>query len=120
MCCFPELLKHQLGEIRGKAWAESTMATRRYQWKKYHDFCDRVNIRLFPMDCDNISLFMVHLFRMGHAYTTINNELSALVVYAKIIRETIDIRGDYGIQLTLVALQRIFGETTCMNFIQKN
>lgn len=58
-----------------------------------------------------ICLFLVHLYLEGLAYTTINNEVSALVLYAKLNRQCVDLRGDFGIKITLQALRRILGDT---------
>lgn len=44
----------------------------------------------------------MHLALNGHAYSTINNEVSALVVN--------DLRVDFGVKITLLALQRLLGD----------
>lgn len=46
------------------------------------------------------------------AYSTINNQVSALVTFAKLHGDNIDIRGDYGTVLALKALRRVLGDTT--------
>lgn len=62
------------------------------------------------MDLHNINLFLLHLAIQGLAFTSINNQVSALVGFAKFYRQPIDIRGDYEMQLTLKSLKRILGE----------
>lgn len=63
-----------------------------------------------PMDYEIVSLFMIHLAITGLSYSTINNELSALVTFAKLNRQAIDLRNDFGVNLTLKALHRILGD----------
>lgn len=63
------------------------------------------------MNCDVIMLFMIHMAVKGLSYATINNELLALVLFAKMHRQEIDIRGDFGVELTLKALHRILGDS---------
>lgn len=64
------------------------------------------------MDCEYVNLFLVHLALSGLAYSTINNQVSALVTFAKLHDQSIDIRGNYETVLTLKALRRVLGDTT--------
>lgn len=63
-----------------------------------------------PLDYENICLFLVHMAINGHAYSTINNEVSSLVIYGKMLRQDVDIRSDFGVKITLLALKRLLGE----------
>lgn len=111
ICVILGTLRERLPQLQKFAWAESTKRTRDYQWRKYIKFCLRVKIQPIPMDCEMVSLFLLHLAMNGLAYSTINNQLSALVSYARLHRQDIALRMDFGIELTLLALQRILGDS---------
>lgn len=64
------------------------------------------------MTCENICLFLVHLALSGLAYSTINNQVSALVMLAKLNSQVIEIRENFEVGLTLKALRRILGDST--------
>lgn len=98
-------------EVQCFAWAESTQKTSDYQWKKYVSFCMTVKTTPIPMNYDMITLFMINMAVEGLSYSTISNQLSALVMFAKLYRQDIDIRGDFGVNLTLKALHRILGDS---------
>lgn len=57
-----------------------------------------------------ISLFLLHLAIQGLSYSTINNEVSALVTFAKIYRQPIDLRSDFELSLTLKSLRPLLGD----------
>lgn len=97
-------------ELRKHAWAASTSKTRDSQWAKYQKFCIRVDIPFLPITCDNVCIFLLHLALQGLCYTTINNEVSALVMFAKLYGCPVDIRSDFGVNLTLKALRRLLGD----------
>lgn len=105
------ILRGRLSQLQMHAWAESTKRTREYQWRKYVGFCLRVQVVPIPMDCEIVSLFLLHMAMEGMVYSSINNELSALVTYAKLHRQEIALRKDFGIELTMSALRRILGDT---------
>lgn len=63
------------------------------------------------MTCENICLFLVHLAFCGLTFNTINNQVSALVILAKLQGQHIDIRNDFEVSLTLKALKRILGDS---------
>lgn len=109
-CLFKEQLDERLVELHRYAWAKSTTATRSYQWKKYVDFCQKLGICPIPMNVHYINLFLLHLAIHGLTYTSINNQVSALVGFAKLYRQPIDIRGDYELDLTLRSLKRVLGD----------
>lgn len=96
--------------VQQHAWADSTIKTRQQQWKKYLSFCDLVRRQPFPLDTETICLFFVHLAIHGMAYTTINNQASAINVFGKLHGGDTDIRTDYGVKLTLTALRRLLGD----------
>lgn len=106
-----DTLRDRLAHLQSYAWAESTKRTREYQWRKYTKFCIRVQVAPIPMDCEIVALFLLHMAMEGMAYSSINNELSALVNYAKLHRQDISLRKDFGIELTLMALRRILGDS---------
>lgn len=87
------------------------MCTRRYQWKKYSDFCALIGKMSIPVDVGLIPIFLLHLALKGLAYSTINNEVSAVVMLGKINGYDVDIRGDFSVKVTLTALRRILGDT---------
>lgn len=62
------------------------------------------------MDVHSINLFLLHLAIQGLTYSSINNQVSALVGFAKHYRQPIDIRGDYELDLTLKSLKRVLGD----------
>lgn len=105
-------LRGRLSQLQTYAWAESTKRTREYQWRKYVTFCLRVKVVPIPMDYEIVSLFLLHMAMEGMAYSSINNELSALVTYAKLHRQEISLRKDFGIELTMMALRRILGDAS--------
>lgn len=55
-------------------------------------------------------MFLLHLAFQGLSYTTINNEVSTLVIFSKLYGCPVDIRGDFGVSLTLKALRRLLGD----------
>lgn len=69
------------------------------------------------MDCEVVSLFLLHMAMERMLYSSINiteyniPELSTLVTYSKLHRQDIVIRKDFGIELTMLALRRILGDT---------
>lgn len=104
------MLDSRLSELHQYAWAESTTKTLASQWKRYTEFCLRVKLNPMPMDPHVINLFLLHLAIQGLSYSTINNEVSALVTFAKIHRQPIDLRSDFELGLTLKSLRRLLGE----------
>lgn len=104
------VLDTRLKDLHEYAWAESTTATRKYQWRKYTEFCAKVGINPIPMDLHMLNLFLLHLAITGLSYTTINNQVSALVTFAKMHRQNVNIRDDFEINLTLRSLRRILGD----------
>lgn len=110
---FPEYLRQRLPQLQSQAWADSTMRTRRSQWKKYMDFCSLIERVPIPVDVDVIPIFLLHLALKGLSYTTINNEVSAIVTLGKLNGCGVDIRGNFAVQVTLVALKRILGDSAC-------
>lgn len=56
--------------------------------------------------------FILHLALHGLKYSTINNEVSALVLLGKLNDCPYDLRGDFDIHLTMKALRRILGDET--------
>lgn len=71
----------------------------------------KVKISPLPMDYEIVTLFMIHLAISGLSYSTINKKLSALVMFAKLNRQAIDLRADFGVNLTMKALHRIIGDS---------
>lgn len=63
-----------------------------------------------PFDYEIISTFLLHLALNGLKYSTINNEVSALVLFGKLNNCDYALRQDLNIQLTLKALRRILGD----------
>lgn len=104
------LLREGMTELRKYAWAASTSKTRDSQWRKYCIFCEKVHLPSLPITCDTVCIFLLHLALQGLCYTTINNEVSALVMFAKVYQCPVDIRSDYGVILTLKALRRLLGD----------
>lgn len=105
-------LKAGVKELRKFAWANSTMKTREYQWKKYFAYCERVDVNPIPIDPEIICTFLLHLALQGLKYSTINNEVSALVLLGKLNDSPCDLHGDFNVHLTLKALRRILGDHT--------
>lgn len=97
-------------ELRKFAWADSTRKTREYQWRKYITYCDRVKVEPLPFNSEIVCTFMLHLALHGLKYTTINNELSALILLGKLNDSPCDLRGEIDVRLTLKALRRILGD----------
>lgn len=92
--------------MRKHAWA----APRNSQWVRYENFCIRVKISCLPITCENVCIFLLHLAFQGLTYTTINNEVSALVMFSKLYGCAVDIQSDFGVSLTLKALRRLLGD----------
>lgn len=105
-----DTLRDGVVELRKHAWAASTSKTRDSQWAKYVKFCNRVKIPLLPITCDNVCIFLLHLAFQGLCYSTINYEVSALVMFSKLYGCPLDIQGDFGVILTLKALRRLLGD----------
>lgn len=97
--------------VQRHAWADTTLRTRKHQWQKYLEFCQRINIAPIPPESETVSLFFVHLAIHGLCYTTINNEASAINVLGRLHGGDWDLRADYGVKLTLMALRRLLGDT---------
>lgn len=91
----------------------STNETRQSQWRKYFNFCSRVNIQAFPMNCESICLFLVHVALSRLSFSTINNQVSALVILGKLHGQSLDIHSDFDMHtmvLTLKASRPILGD----------
>lgn len=69
-------------------------------------------MRVAPLPLDNelICSFLLHLALNGLKYSTINNEVSALVLLAKLNNIDCSLREDFNVHLTLKALRRIIGD----------
>lgn len=104
-------LKSGVKELRKFAWADSTRRTREYQWRKYLNYCDRISVHPLPLDTEIICTFLLHLALQGLKYSTINNEVSALILYGKIHDTPCDLRADFDVHLTLKALRRLLGDS---------
>lgn len=57
-----------------------------------------------PLDLEIISLFLFHLALEGLAYVTINNQGSEIITFGKLNGCDMDVRGEFGIRLTLLGL----------------
>lgn len=55
-------------------------------------------------------MFLLHLALQGLSYSTINNEVSALMMFTKLHGCPVDFRSDFGVKLTLKALRRLLGD----------
>lgn len=85
--------------VQYQAWSQSTLRTRKYQWKKYLDFCNLIGHEPLPLDVEVIAIFLLHLALQGLAYVSINNQVSAIVPFGKLHGSMVDIRGDFNIRL---------------------
>lgn len=70
-----------------------------------------MRVRPLPIDYEIICTFLLHLALNGLKYSTINNELSALVLFAKLNNADCAIREDFNVHLTPKALRRILGDS---------
>lgn len=105
-------MKRGVKELRKFAWADSTRKTRDSQWRKYLCYCERVAVTPLPLDMDIVSTFLLHMALQGLKYSTINNQVSALILFAKLNDSWCDLRSDFNLQLTLKALRRIIGDSS--------
>lgn len=103
-------MKTGVKELRKFAWADSTRKTREYQWRKYINYCDRVSSTPLPFNSEIVCTFLLHLALQGLKYSTINNEVSALILFGKLNDSPYDLRSDFDVHLTLKALRRILGD----------
>lgn len=74
-------------------------------------FCLLIERTPVPLNVDVIAMFLLHLAIQGLAYTSINNEVSAIITFGKLHGSHVDVRGDFGVKLTLIALRRILGDS---------
>lgn len=90
---------------------DSTRRTREYQWKKYISYCDHVSVKPIPLDPDVVCTFLLHLALQDLKYSTINNEVSALILFDKLKDSPFDLCGDFDVHLTLKTLRRVLGDS---------
>lgn len=110
-CFFLGKLKAGVKELRKFAWADLTRKTREYQWKKYTCYCDRVSVIPLKLNPEMVCTFLLHLALQGLKYSTINNEVSALILFGKLNDAPYDLRSNFDVHLTLKALHRILGDS---------
>ena len=96
--------------VKLQAFAPNTLKTRRSQWNKYREFCDRLRIPSLPVEPQTVCRFLVDIGD-DLSYTTLNNYVSALNVLGKMYESDFDLRQDYGVLLLLKGFKRIKGET---------
>ena len=95
--------------IRLHAFAPNTLKTRRSQWTKYHDFCDKLSIPALPVLPETVCIFLADIGD-NLSYSTINNYISALNVLGKMYDHTLDLRQDYGVKLLQKGFKRLKGD----------
>ena len=97
--------------IKLHAFAPNTLKTRRSQWKRYQDFCERLSLPAMPISPQTICRFLVdigdHL-----SYATLNNYVSALNTLGKFYHGAFDLRKDFGVQLLLRGFKRLKGDNS--------
>lgn len=86
------------------AWADSTLAVRNSQWKRYFQFCHEFGLMPLPADVSTIARFLVHIGQ-SMRYVTINNYTSALNSLHKFYGFNVDFRIYYLIKLVLQGLK---------------
>lgn len=86
------------------AWADSTLAVRNSQWKRYFKFCCDFSFVPLPADVSTIARFLVHLGQ-NTRYVTVNNYTSALNSLHKFYGFEIDFRNYYLIKLVAKGLK---------------
>lgn len=102
-------IDQQLELVIRSAWAESTLATRNSQWKRYIQFCSARGLTVVPAEKLTIARFLVHL-GTSCCYSTCNNYLSAVISLHKFTGFDCDARQNYVIRLVLLGLGRRLGK----------
>ena len=93
------------------AFAPNTIKTRRSQWKRYQDFCDRLGLQALPITPQTACRFLVDISD-SVSFLTINNYVSALNVLGRFHVGDFDLRQDYGVVLLLRGLRRLKGDSS--------
>ena len=104
-------LDEKVDLVKLYAFAPNTLKTRRSQWKRYQDFCDRLLIPALPITPQTACRFLVYI---GETVTnsTLNNYVSALNSLGKFYDGTFDLRQDFGVTLLLRGFRRLKGDSS--------
>ena len=102
-------LDRQAKLVSAAAYANSTLNTRRSQWRTYVQFCARYNLIPIPAEPKTIIRFLVHLSSYCK-YSTIINYLSAINVLHRHFGYNVTFQDVFSIRLIIRGLRRILGD----------
>lgn len=88
------------------AWADSTLAIRNSQWKRFFRFCHEFSLLPLPAEVSTIARFLVHLGQTTR-FVTVNNYTSALNSLHKFYGINVDFRDSYLVKLVLKGLKSL-------------
>lgn len=99
----------ELSQIILSAWADSTISTRKSQWKRYATFCGDHWLVALPANEVTVARFFTFLAR-SCKFTTVNNYLSSIIVLHKYYGHPAEFRNTFYIQLVIRGLKRVLGD----------
>lgn len=94
---------------QSKCWADSTLRTRKSQWKKYFQFCETVGLPPLPATLDMVLMYIAYMAE-SLAYSSITNYLSALWVLHKYLGYVHVDKSSFQIRMTLQGVKRVLGD----------
>lgn len=94
---------------QSKFYAESSMRTRKSQWRKYLAFCTDLSLTPLPATLETILLYLAYLAETLK-YVSIINYLSAIWVLHKFLGYTHIDPSHFFIKMTLTGIRRVLGD----------
>ena len=106
-------LDEKVDLVRDEAFALATRKTRASQWNRFYGFCDTHGLRRFPVYPCNVHVCRFLVFMSPNVcYSTLNNYVSALNVLLKLNDRHLELRQDFGVELT-EGVEKAFGSRDC-------
>jgi len=95
--------------VSAAAYASSTLATRRPQWRVFLRFCSEFGLAPTPASSRTVIRFLIHL--SSHCkYSTIINYLSAVNVLHRHFGHDVTFQDAFAVKLIVHGLRRILGD----------
>ena len=95
--------------VSAAAYADSTLSTRRSQWRVYLRFCSTYSLVPIPAQLQTVVRFLIHLSTYSK-YCTIINFLSAINVLHRHFGHSVTFQDVFTIKLVRRGLRRILGD----------
>lgn len=104
-------LDDEVANVLAMAFADSTLASRSSQWKKFFTFCNDLGVTGVPASTTTVIQFLCNIAK-DVKHNTIQAYLSAINVLHKFMGQDIDFRQYYIVRCCLSGLKRKYG--TCV------